>query len=75
MARDKTLRALRVRLGLTQKELADKAGVSQRTIIRMEQGVSGNTATASAVADALGIKRAALLDLIDASRDAASRAA
>lgn len=32
------LRDLRIRAGLTQIELADRAGVSRTTVIRLEQG-------------------------------------
>jgi tetratricopeptide (TPR) repeat protein/transcriptional regulator with XRE-family HTH domain len=51
------LRALRVRAGLTQEELADAAKLSTRTISDLERGVSATArpATARLLADALGL--------------------
>lgn len=57
-----SLKALRERAGLTQAGLAARAGVSEWTVAKHEQGavqgVSG--ATVQALADALGVPRAAL---------------
>ena len=39
---------------LTQKQLADKAGVTERTIQKIEAGVRVKLETAKAVANALG---------------------
>jgi transcriptional regulator with XRE-family HTH domain len=50
------LRSLRLAAGLTQKQLADKAGVGQRTISHLEQGVQEPVwPTALALAQALGV--------------------
>lgn len=71
MARDRTLRGLRKRSKLTQPQLANAAGLSLRTIVRLEQGSGGNSTTVRAVASALGVSSAAVIDAIAASRAAA----
>ena len=47
----------RTRVGITQAKLAELAGVSERTVIRLEldPGYTPNMATAKALADALGV--------------------
>ncbi|MBB4911728.1 helix-turn-helix domain-containing protein [Actinophytocola algeriensis] len=64
------LRQLRQQAGLTQEELADRAGLSVRTIRRLETGVSANPQldTVRLLADALGLQpdeRARLLAVAD----------
>ena len=44
----------RVRAYLTQRELAEKAGVSVGTVARVEQGYPASLITAQRLADALG---------------------
>lgn len=55
---------LRYERGLTQQELADSAGVSLRTVIRLERSVAWkpNAAVAHALAQYYGITVAELLD-------------
>ncbi len=52
-----TLRRERLRRALTQRELADKAGVSYVTVSRMENGSAGpvKPPTLRKLADALGL--------------------
>jgi transcriptional regulator with XRE-family HTH domain len=51
-----TLKAHRLRLGLTQIQLARMAGVTERTIRLYEQGQrTPRLGTARAIADALGV--------------------
>ena len=52
-----TLRRERLRRALTQRELADKAGVSYVTVSRMENGNAGpvKPPTLRKIADALGL--------------------
>lgn len=54
------LRALRLQSGLSQEELAARAGVGARTIGRMEQhaALSGHPSTRMLIADALGLDKA-----------------
>lgn len=48
---------IRKQQGVTQQELADKAGLQRTHILRLEQGVYGATIDVlSAIADALGHK-------------------
>ena len=49
-----TLLNARVRAGLTQKELANRADVTQSTIARIEQGQNTSIDTMSKIALALG---------------------
>ena len=49
------IRTARTGQGLTQIELAKKAGVSLRTIARLELGVPISIATLDRVAEALGL--------------------
>jgi transcriptional regulator with XRE-family HTH domain len=49
------LRAWREHRGLTQQELADKAGVTQPTVSRIEGGAPASLYTLGKLADALNI--------------------
>lgn len=53
----KRIRDLRVKAGLTQFALADKAGISRRTIAEVELSAAANPtrATLSALAEALDV--------------------
>ena len=52
----KSLLVLRITKGLTQKELAEKAKVTEAALSRYENGKRiPNVATACAIADALGV--------------------
>ena len=55
------LRVARENAGLTQKELAHRAGCSRRTIIRWEQAGEAFGDDVSRLADALGVSTDALL--------------
>ncbi|MBV9173844.1 MAG: helix-turn-helix domain-containing protein [Chloroflexi bacterium] len=66
------LRRLRLRYGLTQELLAERAGVSVPTVAALEQGLRRRpyAHTAAALATALGLgpdERAALMDLVSTS--------
>jgi transcriptional regulator with XRE-family HTH domain/tetratricopeptide (TPR) repeat protein len=50
-----TFRELRLRAGLKQTELAERAGVSDRTISKLEHGTACSAATARKLATALGL--------------------
>jgi transcriptional regulator with XRE-family HTH domain len=54
----KTVRELRL---MTQRELAEKAGVSQTTIVRIERGKQGALSTIRKLADALEVQPGELL--------------
>lgn len=58
------LRDARKAAGLTQQELADKAGLARMTVVRIENGhqEGANLATLRTLADALGVR---LMDLAD----------
>jgi transcriptional regulator with XRE-family HTH domain len=61
------LRPLRERKALTQRELADQAGVTQSTIQRLETGLQeARPTTLRKLAKALGVKPS---DLMDPARD------
>lgn len=48
----------RMKIGFTQRELADKAGVTQKTISRIERGVPGiRKKTMEKVCEAMEIKK------------------
>ncbi|MGZ4151843.1 MAG: ATP-binding protein, partial [Actinomycetota bacterium] len=68
------LRRLRAEAGLTQEELAEKAGISARTISDIERGLRARVYrdTASRLADALGLGPADREDLQDAARGRSS---
>jgi transcriptional regulator with XRE-family HTH domain len=50
-----SLQRVRVRAYLTQRQLADKAGVAMSTVARTEQGYPASLITAQRLADALGV--------------------
>ena len=56
------LRAWRMYALLSQKQLADKAGVGVATIIRLERGEHANYLTVQRLANALGISARRLVD-------------
>jgi transcriptional regulator with XRE-family HTH domain len=57
------LKARRLDLGKTQTEVADKAGVRQNTVSRLESGVSLQTLTTGLqIARVLGLERDDLVD-------------
>jgi CheY-like chemotaxis protein/DNA-binding XRE family transcriptional regulator len=58
--RGDTIRALRNRAGLTQRELAEKSGVGLRTIQFMEKGDGAESFFIDCVASALGLSRSDL---------------
>jgi transcriptional regulator with XRE-family HTH domain len=55
------LKSLRVREGLTQNDLAQKAGVNVSTIRRLEANGRISTRAASLIAEALGVKAGELV--------------
>ena len=59
------LRVLRLNRGLTQAQLAERAGVSEFTVIRLErgQGKRPYPSTRRKLADALGVEIAAVDEL------------
>lgn len=57
-----TLSTLRQKLNLTQEELSEKSGVSVRTIQRVEAGTIPQGFTLKALAEALGVSEAELLE-------------
>lgn len=70
---DHTPASLRVRLGFTQQELADKAGVDVRTVRNAEDGENLTIETAERIAKALGVTRDAYLAAYDVVRAAHAR--
>lgn len=54
--------------GLTQQQLADRAGVSRHTIMRIERGESPNLGTAVLVSQALGVGLKAIANLDSAAQ-------
>lgn len=57
------LKAKRLKLGLSQKELAEKAGVSLNTIYKLEANlVNTSLPTYQKLCDVLGIKLSSILD-------------
>ncbi len=64
-----TLRSYRVRAGLTQAELAERAGLSERGVSNLERGVrtSPRAETIRMLADALALDREDRIALIDAA--------
>lgn len=63
-----TPRSLRVRLGLTQIELAARAQVADRTVRNLEDGLDVSLENLRAIADALGVTAGVLLEALDAER-------
>jgi transcriptional regulator with XRE-family HTH domain len=55
------LRELRINRGLSQRQLAQEAGLSQGAVWRLEHEGSGRPATLKKVADVLGVQPVALL--------------
>ena len=53
---------LRKKLNITQEELAEKAGISVRTIQRIEAGAELKGYTLNAISDALGVSKEILID-------------
>lgn len=66
------LRAWRIERGLTQGQLADKAGVGRSSITNTENGGKVSPLTISRLAKALGITQAQLLDEDPAHRKSPS---
>ncbi|HEX4087629.1 MAG TPA: AAA family ATPase [Trebonia sp.] len=64
------LRRERGRVGLTQAELADRAGLGERTVSNLERGISRApyASTVRLLADALGLSGAARAELLAAAR-------
>ena len=57
------LRDLRIRQALSQRDLAEASGVTQSTIVRLEQGDPNvRPSTLRKLARALGVKPAELMD-------------
>jgi len=63
-----TPRSLRVRLGLTQLELAARAGVADRTVRNLEDGLDITLENLRAIAGTLEVSAAVLLEALDAER-------
>jgi len=55
------LQELRINLGLSQRQLAEKAGLSPGAVWRLEQRGSGRPDTLKKVADVLGVRPVDLL--------------
>lgn len=56
------LKAWRLHLGFTQKELAEKAGITQAALSQMEKSENPHSATINKLAAAMGIETARLTD-------------
>ena len=54
------LRTARLQAGLSQRDLAARAGLTQRTIVKLEAGTPARPSTARKLAQALGLNIAAL---------------
>lgn len=50
-----TLKELRINQGLSQRQLAENAGVSNTSVWKIEQGGGANPATLKKLADVLGV--------------------
>lgn len=55
------LQELRINQGLSQRRLADLAGVSNTSVWKIEQGGGANPATLKKLADVLGVRPTDLL--------------
>ena len=65
----KALLNSREQLGLTQQELADRAGLSMRYVGSIERGdVSASVTVLGRIAEALGVEPAELLKISDGPR-------
>ena len=63
MNANKILKEKRLELGLSQKQLADKAGLSHNTVYNLETNrVSTNLETYEKICKVLGIKLSSLLE-------------
>ena len=58
-----TLKAARLRKGWTQPQLAEKSGIDQRAISKIERGLveDPQNSTVAALEEALGLKRGTLV--------------
>ncbi len=56
-----TLQELRINQGLSQRRLAELAGVSNTSVWKIEQGGGANPATLKKLADVLGVRPVDLL--------------
>jgi len=65
------VRRQRARRKLTQQALAERAGVSQSTVSRIEQGYVSSIDSLSRVADALGVSIRSLIACSSRSRSTA----
>lgn len=55
------LRELRINQGLSQRRLADLAGIANTSVWKIEQGGGANPATLKKLADVLGVRPVDLL--------------
>jgi transcriptional regulator with XRE-family HTH domain len=55
------LQELRVDKGWTQRKLAERAGVTQTTIWKIEHGGRANAGTLKKIGDALGVRASELM--------------
>jgi transcriptional regulator with XRE-family HTH domain len=55
------LRRLRIDRGLSQRQLAQEAGVTQTTVWKIEHGGGANPATLKKLGDVLGVRASELL--------------
>lgn len=62
------LASARINAGMTQRDLADAAGVGRNTILRLEQGLGVRPANAKRVADYFNVQ---VTDLMPVERSAA----
>lgn len=60
------IREIRTQAGISQEALARRAGLSLRTVARIEAGEDTKVQTLAAIADALGV---AVSDLLTTERD------
>lgn len=61
MGQDKTVRGLREARGLTQRDVAQEAGIGERSVRRLECGDMPNVSTLRAVAKVLRVPESDLL--------------
>ncbi len=61
------LKELRINQGLSQRALAHRAGLSQTSVWKIEQGGGANPATLKKLADALGVRP---MDLVKGASNA-----